>query len=251
MANSARILLLSSSRVGERGFLDHALEAIDAALNGARNVVFVPYALADWEGYTALVADSLKRLGVTTVGLQTFADPAGALNEAGAVFVGGGNTFRLLAALEDAGVLHALRERAGRDLVYMGSSAGTNLACPTIRTTNDMPIVEPSSFAALGLVPFQINPHFVSGNPFPGHRGETREERIAQFHEVAQTPVVGLPEGSWLEVDRGEHVTRAVVAGEAPVVLFRRGDPPRLVPLGSVVAGRRTGQDVRVTEPID
>lgn len=251
MTNSARILLLSSSRISERGFLDHALEAIEAALGGARDVVFVPYALADWEGYTAMVADSLKRLGVTVVGLQTFADPTRALNEAGAVFVGGGNTFRLLAALERAGVLPGLRERAGRDLVYIGSSAGTNLACPTIRTTNDMPIVEPQSFAALNLVPLQINPHFVSGNPFPGHRGETREERIALFHEVAKTPVIGLPEACWLEVHRGEHVTRAVVAGGAPAVPFRRDAPPRSVPLGSVLAAPRAGGDVRVTEPID
>ncbi len=251
MSNSAKILLFSSSRVGDYGFLDHALEAIDAGLGGARELVFVPYALADWAGYTAMVSDSLRRLGVAVRGLDTFADPARVLAEARAVFVGGGNTFRLLAALERTGVLPVLRERAGRDLVYLGASAGTNLACPTIHTTNDMPIVEPHSFTALTLVPFQINPHFVGGNPFPGHRGETREERIAQFHEVAETPVVGLPEPSWLEVSRAESTTQAVVRGAAPAVLFRRGDPPRSVPPGTVLTGSTADGGIHLSDTLD
>lgn len=188
---------------------------------------------------------------MTVVGLHTFADPTRALNEAGAVFVGGGNTFRLLTALEDASVLRVLRERAGSDMAYIGSSAGTNLACPTIHTTNDMPIVKPSSFAALNLVPFQINPHFVGGNPFPGHRGETREERIAQFHEVATAAVVGLPEGCWLEVDRGRDLTRAVLRGSVPAMLFHRGAPPRSLPLGSVLTGVGASGDVSVDPPLD
>ena len=239
MENSPKALLLSCSRVAGGGFLDHALEAIDRTLAGAREVVFVPYALADWDGYTAMVADSLQRLEVTVRGIHTFASPSSALGDAEAVFVGGGNTFRLLATLENADVLAVLRERAGRDLTYLGSSAGTNLACPTIRTTNDMPIVQPCGFEALGLVPFQINPHFVGGNPFPGHGGETREERIAQFHEVADLPVLGLPEPCWLEVDGHGDDSQAVLRGPVPAVLFcRRARPRPLMPGTRLVAGR-------------
>lgn len=238
MENSQRVLLLSCSRVAGQGFLDHALEAIDRTLADAREVVFVPYALADWDAYTAIVADSLRRLGVAVRGIHTFASPSSALGEAEAVFVGGGNTFRLLATLEEVGVLPVLRERAGSDLTYLGSSAGTNLACPSIRTTNDMPIVQPSRFEALHLVPFQINPHFVGGNPFPGHGGETREERIAQFHEVADVPVVGLPEPCWLEVEGRGHSAHAVVRGPVPAVLFGRGSRPRSLMPGTRLVGR-------------
>lgn len=251
MANSVNILLLSSSRVGEHGVLDHALEAIDDALADVRELVFVPYALADWASYTAMVSDSLSRLGIAVRGLHTFAEPIRVMADAGAVFVGGGNTFRLLSALERAGVLPVLRERAGRDLAYLAASAGTNLACPTIRTTNDMPIIEPASFAALGLVPFQINPHFVSGNPFPGHHGETREERIAQFHEVADDPVVGLPESCWLHVRRGEQTTRTVVHGSVPAVLFRRGEPAQPIPPGTALVAPTATGNIEVTTPVD
>jgi dipeptidase E len=237
MTNATKILLLSSSRVDNMGFLDHALSAGGRALGGVSELIFVPYALADWPGYTATVADSLQRVGVSVRGLHTFDDPRQALAEGAAVFVGGGNTFRLLSSLQAAGVLPVLAERAGRDLVYLGSSAGTNLAGPTIRTTNDMPIVQPESFTALGLVPYQINPHFVSGGLLPGHRGETREERIAQFHEVADTPVIGLPEACWLEVDRGETVTRTTVRGAAEAVMFRRGQRAQALPPGTELRG--------------
>jgi dipeptidase E len=251
MENSKKVLLLSCSRVAGGGFLDHALEAIDRTLAGAREVVFVPYALANWDGYTVTVADSLQRLGVAVRGIHTFASPSSALSDAEAVFVGGGNSFRLLTALESADALPVLRERAGRDLTYLGSSAGTNLACPTIRTTNDMPIVQPSSFEALGLVPFQINPHFVGGNPFPGHGGETREERIAQFHEVADLPVVGLPEPCWIEADGPGPNPRAVLCGPAPAVLFRRGAAPRPLTPGTALIGHREVDKSRELEVLD
>jgi dipeptidase E len=237
MTNATKILLLSSSRVENMGFLDHALSSVVTVLGGVTELIFVPYALADWSGYTATVADSLQRVGVSVRGLHTFDDPSRALAEGKAVFVGGGNTFRLLSSLEGAGVLPVLAERAGRGLVYIGSSAGTNLACPTIRTTNDMPIVQPESFTALGVVPFQINPHFVGGGLLPGHRGETREERIAQFHEVADTPVIGLPEACWLEVDRSATVTRTTVRGDAAAVMFRRGRPAQTLPAGTELRG--------------
>ncbi len=237
MTNAPKILLLSSSRVDNRGLLDHALSSIVTALGDVTELIFVPYALADWSGYTSSVADSLQRVGVSVRGLHTFDDPRRALAEGRAVFVGGGNTFRLLSSLQSADLLPVLSERAGRDLVYIGSSAGTNVACPTIRTTNDMPIVQPESFTALGVVPFQINPHFVGGGLLPGHRGETREERIAQFHELADTPVIGLPEACWLEVDRGETATWTTVRGDGEAVMFRRGRLAQALPAGTELRG--------------
>src|SRR5262249_1544146 len=149
------------------------------------------------------------------------ADPASAVQDADAVFVGGGNSFRLLAALERTGLRTAIPEAAGRGLRYLGSSAGTNMACPTLRTTNDMPTGQPAAFDALGLVPFQINPHYIEGPAAPGQLGETRQQRIAEFLECNDAAVVGLREGSWIRVS-GE---RARLGGGLPAVLFTRAAP--------------------------
>ncbi|MFW5946853.1 MAG: dipeptidase PepE, partial [Gemmatimonadota bacterium] len=153
---SCDLLLLSNSTVHGRPFLEHALDAIAEFLADRRTVHFVPFALADRDGYTAKVADALRPLGVDVVGLHTV--DASAVEAAEAVFVGGGNTFRLLKAVRERGLVEPVRRRvAAGELAYLGSSAGTNLACPTIRTSNDMPIVEPDRFEAFGLLPFQIN----------------------------------------------------------------------------------------------
>jgi dipeptidase E len=139
-----------------------------------------------------------------------------------AVFVGGGNTFRLLKTLQDGGMLDQIRRRALDGMRYMGSSAGANLAGPTIKTTNDMPIVQPADFNALGLVGFQINPHFIDADPNSKHMGETREKRIAEFHEENPLTVIGLREGSWIVVDQG----RATLHGETGAKIFRKGNAP-------------------------
>jgi dipeptidase E len=138
------------------------------------------------------------------------------------VFVGGGNTFRLLSVLRRLGVMGALRQRVIHGVPYLGASAGSNLACPTIRTTNDMPIVEPPSLEALGLVSFQINPHYVDPDPASTYMGETREERLLQFLEENETPVVGLREGAMLRVE-GKSVLLEGIAGAR---IFRRGRDP-------------------------
>jgi dipeptidase E len=139
-----------------------------------------------------------------------------------AVFTGGGNTFRLLASLYDLDLIGLLRERALGGLPYAGSSAGSNLACPTVRTTNDMPIVEPPSLGALALVPFQINPHYLDPDPGSTHQGETREDRIREYLEENEQPVVGLREGALLRIE-GD---RSRLLGSTGARLFRRGAEP-------------------------
>ncbi|HSM50835.1 MAG TPA: dipeptidase PepE [Thermoanaerobaculia bacterium] len=217
-----RLLLISNSTNHGGGYLDHVAAEIDGFLGPVRRLLFVPFALADRAGYVATVRARLAAIGVEVEGLT--ADAAGhrRLAEAEAVFVGGGNTFRLLDTMRRSGLLGHLASRAGEGLPYVGSSAGTNLACPTVRTTNDMPIVEPSSLGALGLVPFQINPHYLDPDPASTHMGETREQRIREFHEENETPVLGVREGAWIRVEG----PRAWIAGTRGARLFRRGLGP-------------------------
>lgn len=193
------LLLLSNSTNHGSGYLSHATDAVLGHLAG-RALTFVPYALADHETYTSTVREALAPHGIEVIGLHQHADPAAAVAAAEAVFVGGGNTFRLLAHLQAASLLDPLRERVRNGMPYMGASAGTNIAGPTIRTTNDMPIVQPTSFTALGLVPFQINPHYVDADPASTHNGETREQRLREFLEENDAAVLGLREGTWLHV---------------------------------------------------
>lgn len=217
------LLLLSNSSLHGRGYLEHALDAVLEFLDGRRTVHFAPFALAGHEAYTQRVRDTLAPHGVEVVGLHAVADARAAVEEAGVLFVGGGNTFRLLRGIQRLGLLEPVRRRVrAGELLYMGSSAGTNHACPTIRTTNDMPIVQPDSFEAFGLVPFQINPHYLDADPGSTHMGETREERIAQFLEENDVPVLGLREGAWLRRREG----RLTLRGTTGALLFRRGAEP-------------------------
>ena len=217
-----RLMLLSNSTNFGGGYLDHAMEAIRAFLGPVRDPLFVPFALKDRAAYTARAASRFAAEGITVRPLTEDAEGRRALDEAPAVFVGGGNTFRLLRALQDPGLLGLLRARAQAGMLYLGASAGTNIAAPTIRTTNDMPIVQPASFDALGLVPFQINPHYLDADPSSRHMGETREERLREFLEENDAVVVGLREGSWLDVDGA----RMTLHG-AGARIFRRGADPR------------------------
>ena len=199
-----RLLLLSNS-ASDAGYLAHALDWIAETLGAARRLAFVPYAAVTvpYDTYAARVAEALAPLGVEVEGVHAAADPAGAVRRSDAVLVGGGNTFHLLREVQRLGLLDAIGERVADGGPYVGWSAGANLACPTVRTTNDMPIVEPASLDALGLVPVQINPHYTDAHP-PGHRGETRAERLAEFVAAnPQTPVVGLPEGTAVRVVGG------------------------------------------------
>ena len=211
-------LLLLSNSSSAAGYLTHARDWIARAVGDARRVAFVPYAAVtvSYDAYTARLAEAVDGLGLDVVGVHTRPDPAEAVRQSEAVFVAGGNTFHLLRECARLGLLDAIRQRVRAGAPYVGWSAGANLACPTVRTTNDMPIVEPPSFDALGLVPVQINPHYTDAHP-PGHRGETRAERLAEFVAANPTsPVVGLPEGTAVWVRDG----RAEVLGEGAVRVF-------------------------------
>jgi len=182
----------------------------------------VPYALKDRDAYTAKAREAFGELGYELESIHESRDSLAAVADAQAIFIGGGNTFRLLKTLYDEGLLQPIRTRVLEGMSYAGASAGANMACPTIRTTNDMPIVEPPSLDALNLVPFQINPHYIDPDPSSTHMGETREMRIQQFHEENATPVIGLREGAMLRVDGH----RVQLRGRAGARIFRRDQPP-------------------------
>jgi dipeptidase E len=216
------LLLISNSVCHGRPYLDHCADAIRQFLGGATKITFIPYALKDWDAYASHVRGALAGFGLEVESVHERGPWPHTLPENPAVFVGGGNTFRLLKTLQEGGLLDQIRRRVLEGMRYMGSSAGANLACPTIKTTNDMPIVQPVDFRALGLVGFQINPHYIDTDPNSRHMGETREKRIAEFHEENDLPVVGLREGSWIVVDQG----RATLHGETGAKIFRKGDAP-------------------------
>ena len=215
---ATELLLLSSSTVHGSGYLEYARDAIAEFLGGHRTVHFAPYALADQAGYTARVREALGPLRVEVVGLDEVADPRAELESAEVLFVGGGNSFRLLKWIQALDLLEPVRRRVcSGALRYLGSSAGTNMACPSLRTTNDMPIVEPRSLRAFGLIPFQINPHYLDPEPGSTHMGETREKRIHQFQEENDVAVLGMREGSWLR-RQGDKLT---LCGTTGARLFR------------------------------
>src|ERR1044071_6363497 len=195
MNKTKRVLLISNSTLYGSGYLDHAEAEIRSFLGDAKRVLFVPFALFDRDKYAATAQERFQKMGYELESVHTASDPAHAVNQTDAVFIGGGNTFRLLKALYDFNLLDPIRERVEAGMPYIGSSAGSNVAGPTIKTTNDMPIVEPPSFNALGLVSFQLNPHYLDTDPKTTHMGETREERLLQFLEDNDTPVVALREG--------------------------------------------------------
>jgi dipeptidase E len=231
-----RLLLISNSSTPGRPYLEWPLEHIRKFLGGcAESVAFVPYAAVtfSYDEYEARVQAAFEPLGLEVRSVHREADPARAIREAEAVVVGGGNTFALLKAMQEQGLVDAVRMAVAElKIPYVGWSAGSNVACPTIRTTNDMPIVEPASFAAAGLVPFQINPHYLDAHP-DGHAGETRQQRIEEF--AAANPgvcVAGLREGCLLHVS-GE---RRTLVGDRPMRIFRGADKQREVNPGDDIS---------------
>lgn len=217
-----RVLLISNSTLYGSGYLDHAEGEIRDFLGNVGRVLFVPYALHDRDAYGATARARFNAMGYGLDSIHEASDARQAVGRAEAIFVGGGNTFRLLKSLYDFDLLDAIRRRVEGGMPYVGSSAGSNVAGPTIKTTKDMPIVEPPSFDALGLVPFQISPHYLDPDPASTHMGETQEERILQFLEENDTTVFGLREGAMVRVEGSS----TVLKGSSGARIFRKGHEP-------------------------
>jgi dipeptidase E len=226
-----RLLLISNSTLHGSGYLDHAEQEIRETLGSSKRVLFVPFALYDRDAYAAQARKRFEAMGYELDSIHEFADAKNAVNRAEAIFIGGGNTFRLLQSLYQADLLLPVRRRVAEGMLYIGSSAGAVVAAPTIKTTNDMPIVQPPSFDSLGLIRFQINAHYLDPDPKSTHMGETREVRLNQFLEENETPVVGLREGCMVRVEQGVHSLK----GKTGARIFRRGFEPVEVQPGSTI----------------
>ncbi|KAK3607125.1 hypothetical protein CHS0354_036064 [Potamilus streckersoni] len=221
-----KLLLISNSTIHGGGYLEHCAEQIKQFLSksNVKQVLFVPYALHDRDNYALTAKTAFEKMGFELESIHTQPSPVEAVHKAEAVFIGGGNTFRLLKTLYDENIVSEIRKRVLEDgMPYIGSSAGTNVGTISISTTNDMPIVYPPTFKAIGLVPFNINPHYLDPDPNSKHMGETRETRIKQFHEAEDTPpVLGLREGSMLHVEDD----RVTLLGPLHARIFQRGQEP-------------------------
>lgn len=221
-SETKRVLLISNSTLYGSGYLDHAESEIQDFLKNITRILFVPFALYDRDAYSSTARERFKAIGYNLESVHKASDARQAINDAEAVFIGGGNTFRLLKSLYDFGLLDSIQRRVEGGMPYIGSSAGSNVAGPTIKTTKDMPIVEPPSFDALGLVPFQISPHYLDPDPNSTHMGETQEERILQFLEENDTTVVGLREGAMVRIEQGT----TILKGSTGARVFRKGREP-------------------------
>ena len=218
------LIIASTSTVYGLGYLEYLLPVLKDHFKNANNILFIPYARPggiSHDDYTAKVAEAFAKINKKVVGLHTFENPVEAIEKAEGIFTGGGNTFLLVKQLYWYNVMLPLKETLQNGTPYLGCSAGSNITGLTMETTNDMPIVYPPSFQTLGMVPFNINPHYLDPVEGSTHMGETRETRINEFHSFNSQPVLGLREGSWLEV-RGSKIT---LKGSLTARLFGKNQP--------------------------
>lgn len=218
-----QLLLISNSTNPGEAYLDYPKQNIKAFLSKYKveKVLFIPYAAVtfSYDEYLRKVQSRFSEIGIEVIGIHQTKDPVNAVKEAQALVVGGGNTFSLLKKVQELKLIEVIRARVEAGMPYVGWSAGSNMACPTIRTTNDMPIVEPLSFNSLNLIPFQINPHYLDTHPL-GHGGETREQRILEYLEAnPNSYVVGLRERCMLLVENN----KLILVGPNTIRLFKKG----------------------------
>ncbi len=236
-----RLLLISNSTMAGDAYLGWTKEHIKDFLGTkTRQVLFIPYAgvglsvdglEASYNAYEAKVKSVYQELGYELTSIHRATDPVKAVIEAESIAVGGGNTFHLIGMLQKFDLLDPIGKRIESGMPYMGWSAGSNVACPSIKTTNDMPVYEPASFDALGVIPFQINPHYLDANP-DGHAGETREQRIDEFLKVNPSiTVVGLREGCLLQLKEN----RLILKGKHSLRIFRHGEEPKELNTGDIL----------------
>ncbi len=229
-----QLLLASTSTIYGSDYLEYILPELELFFMDVSEIIFIPYARPSgitYDDYTKIAQNAFKKIGKIINGIHQFDNPQKAIKEAKGIFVGGGNTFELVNQLYKQDLLLDIETSVYKGLKYFGTSAGTNIAGPTMKTTNDMPIAYPPSFNTLGLVPFNINPHYLDPNPNSTHKGETRETRIKEFHIYNNTPVIGLREGSWIEVVD----TKMILKGELSARLFIKNKKPIEIESQSVI----------------
>lgn len=221
-------IIASTSTLHAGTYLEYLLPELKLLFKDCKSILLIPYAQPggiSLPDYTEKVRQAFAKINIGVRGLHEFENPKNAISEATGIVTGGGNTFLLLSRLYQLDVMDALAEAIKSGTPYLGTSAGSNICGLTIQTTNDMPIIYPPSFQALGILPFNLNPHYLDSNPSSTHMGETREMRINEFHQFNSAPVLGLREGSWLQL-KG---TKLVLKGELTARLFRQNQTPEEV----------------------
>ncbi len=217
-----RIIIASSSTVHGSGYLEYILPELKSFFSKVKTILFIPYARPSgisYDTYTEKAREAFVKVDIDVKGIHEFDNPKESVLKAEAIFTGGGNTFELVNQLYKNDVIDSLRKVVEAGTPYLGTSAGSNICGITMMNTNDMPIVYPPSFDTMGLIPFNINAHYLDPDPSSKHMGETRETRIKEFHVFNETPVLGLREGSWLEVSNKE----IKLKGQLSARLFRKG----------------------------
>tara|TARA_R100000935_G_scaffold58249_1_gene94547 strand:- start:1387 stop:2094 length:708 start_codon:yes stop_codon:yes gene_type:complete len=231
-------ILASTSTLHGEEYLSYLLPQIAELYKNCTEIIFIPYARPggiSHEEYTAMVQNAFETISITVKGIHEFEDKQQAIKNTQGIFTGGGNTFLLVDKLHRNNLMMPLREQILAGTPYLGSSAGTNIGGLTMQTTNDMPIVYPPSFKTLGIVPFNINPHYLDPDPLTKHKGETRETRIKEFHNINTQPVVGIREGSWIEIKgediilRGNLSARIFTVGKEPIELISNSNLSEII----------------------
>ena len=220
-----QLIAASTSTIHGSRFLEYLLPHLEKHFKSITNLLFIPYARPggiSHGAYTSIVSDALSSLPFDVRGIHEFDDPVKAIGDAEAIYVGGGNTFVLMDQLLSHGLIDVLKNKVKTGTPYLGTSAGSNIVGPNVKTTNDMPIVHPESLDALDLIPFNINPHYLDPDPDSKHKGETRETRIKEFHAYNDTCVIGLREGSWIEVNGAT----CVLKGTLTARVFKKNTDP-------------------------
>ena len=226
------IIIASTSTLHDGDYLDYLLPELKLHFKDCKTIFFIPYARPggiSHEEYTAKVASAFAKIDIAIKGIHEFEDAALAIQDAQGIFTGGGNTFLLVSQLYKNNIMTVLAETVKNGTPYLGTSAGSNICGLTMQTTNDMPIIYPPSFKTLGWIPFNLNPHYLDADKHSQHMGETRETRIKEFHAFNSVPVLGLREGSWLDV-KGEKIT---LKGNLSARLFRQNQIPEELENGS------------------
>jgi len=230
------LIIASTSTLHGGGYLEYLLPELEVFFKDCNTILFIPYARPggiSHDDYTSRVKSAFANRNKEVRGLHEFDSPKAAIENAEAIFTGGGNTFLLVSQLYKNKVMDVLATVVKNGTPYLGTSAGSNITGLSMQTTNDMPIVYPPSFQTLGLIPFNLNPHYLDADLQSKHMGETRETRIKEFHQFNNIPVLGLREGSWLEV-KGEKI---ILKGDLQARLFLQNQEPKELETGSDLSG--------------